>query len=114
MSFTMYFYRFYFVKKYEVLFSNGLVVRVIVIYLTGLYLLEPAQTGRPTLAMTIWRDTVLKKVLFPAIFAPVTIKNCSLSIVKSLSTRFSGFSKGWPNWVALITCSDVVIVGNTY
>ena len=34
-----------------------------------------AQTGNPTFAITIDRETVRKKVLFPAIFAPVTIKN---------------------------------------
>ena len=50
-------------------------VLILVINLTGLYIHDLAQTGNPTFAITIDRETVRKKVLFPAIFAPVTIKN---------------------------------------
>ena len=39
------------------------------------------KTGNPVLAMTICSDTVRRKVLFPAMFAPVIMKNCSLSIL---------------------------------
>ena len=47
---------------------------MLVISFIGAYLNDVAQTGKPVFAITIAKETVLKKVLFPAILAPVIIK----------------------------------------
>jgi hypothetical protein len=72
---------------------------MLVINFMGEYVKLSAQTGKPQFAITIDKETVLKKVLLPAIFAPVTIKNSSLFILKSLLILFLQFNKGCPKLV---------------
>ena len=100
---TMVFKRCNSAKKYEEPSAKESLVRMLVINLIGEYIALEAQIGKPILHKTMLKDTVRKNVLFPAILAPVTIKNCSFSIVKSLSIRPFVFNKGCPNFSAFST-----------
>ena len=90
----MCFNRFNSEKKYDSSSLNESLVRILVINFIGVYSKSVAHTGSPILDITIAKETVLKKVLFPAILAPVIIKNSSLFMVTELVILFSSAIKG--------------------
>src|SRR5688572_25280311 len=82
---------------------------------TGEMLNVSAHTGAPICASTILVPRLLKNVLFPAIFDPVTIATFPVpEKVKSEATLVSGGSKGWPIPLACSVKCAAGISGNAH